>query len=161
MTSRFLCCATAACCLCAIQNTKGDTNGTLNVPSHERATPMINKSASGLSWIVLRAPATDAKRPTKGKKVTVHYTGWLYDEKAPDNKGEKFDSSVDRGQEFKFVIGVGQVIKGWDEGVADMAVGEKRRLIIPAELAYGSRAVGGKIPANAKLVFDVELIGVE
>lgn len=92
--------------------------------------------------------------PTKGQKVIVHYTGWL-------TNGTKFDSSVDRGRPFDFVIGTGQVIKGWDEGVATMKVGGKRKLTIPAELGYGSRGAGGLIPPNATLVFEVELLGVQ
>jgi peptidylprolyl isomerase len=91
--------------------------------------------------------------PEKGKKVTVHYTGTLVN-------GTKFDSSRDRGQPFSFTIGVGQVIKGWDEGVMSMKVGGKRKLMIPSGLAYGPRAVGGVIPANSDLNFDVELISV-
>src|SRR5437762_5734326 len=86
--------------------------------------------------------------PKQGKKVKVHYTGRLTD-------GKKFDSSVDRGQPFEFVIGVGQVIKGWDEGVAGMKVGGKRQLIIPSELGYGARGAGSAIPPNAELIFDV------
>lgn len=91
--------------------------------------------------------------PQAGQLVTVHYTGKLAD-------GKKFDSSVDRGKPFKFVIGVGQVIKGWDEGVMTMKVGGKRKLIIPAELGYGRAGAGGVIPPNAELHFDVELIDV-
>ena len=88
----------------------------------------------------------------------MHYTGWLDDNGVP---GKKFDSSVDRGEPFKFVIGVGQVIKGWDEGVLTMKVGEKRRLIIPAALGYGARGAGNVIPPNSTLIFDVELISVD
>jgi peptidylprolyl isomerase len=92
--------------------------------------------------------------PATGKHVTVHYTGKL-------TNGTKFDSSVDRGQPFDFVIGVGQVIKGWDEGVMTMKVGGKRLLFIPAALAYGSRSPGAGIPANADLTFEVELLAVQ
>jgi len=96
---------------------------------------------------------------TNGKNVTVHYTGWLYRESAPDKKGTKFDSSVDRNQPFSFVLGAGQVIRGWDQGVAGMKVGGQRTLVIPPSLGYGSTGAGGVIPPNATLVFDVELIG--
>lgn len=95
----------------------------------------------------------DGDSPAKGKKVKVHYTGCLTD-------GKKFDSSVDRGQPFEFVIGVGQVIRGWDEGVMSMKVGGKRQLTIPPDLGYGARGAGSAIPPNAELVFDVELLGV-
>jgi len=89
-----------------------------------------------------------------GNTASVHYTGWLTD-------GTKFDSSVDRGQSFDFSLGAGQVIKGWDEGVAGMRVGGKRRLTIPAELGYGAQGAGGVIPPNAVLIFEVELLAVE
>ncbi len=98
---------------------------------------------------------------TSGSDVTVHYTGWLYDENAPDKHGLKFDSSVDRGQPFTFLLGAGQVIRGWDEGVAGMKVGGKRTLLIPADLGYGSNGAGGVIPPGASLVFDVELLDVK
>ena len=91
--------------------------------------------------------------PKTGQKVKVHYTGWLTD-------GKKFDSSVDRGQPFEFVIGVGQVIKGWDEGVSTMKVGSKRKLIIPSNLGYGKTGAGNSIPPDSILVFDVELLGI-
>jgi len=95
---------------------------------------------------------------TKGHKVSVHYTGWLYNNGA---KGAKFDSSLDRGQPFAFGLGAGQVIQGWDGDVAGMKVGGKRTLIIPPDLGYGARGAGGVIPPNATLMFDVELLGVQ
>ncbi|MDC7787248.1 FKBP-type peptidyl-prolyl cis-trans isomerase [Rhodoplanes sp. TEM] len=96
--------------------------------------------------------------PTRGQTCVMHYTGWLSENGA---KGKKFDSSVDRGQPFEFPIGMGRVIKGWDEGVATMKVGGKRTLVIPPELGYGARGAGGVIPPNATLIFDVELLGVK
>ncbi|HZR26860.1 MAG TPA: FKBP-type peptidyl-prolyl cis-trans isomerase [Vicinamibacterales bacterium] len=98
---------------------------------------------------------------TSGKQVTVHYTGWLYDPKAADKHGKKFDSSKDHGEPFSFKLGARQVISGWDMGVAGMKVGGTRTLVIPSDLAYGSRGAGGAIPPNATLVFDVELLDVQ
>jgi FKBP-type peptidyl-prolyl cis-trans isomerase len=98
---------------------------------------------------------------TSGKTVSVHYTGWLYDAKAADKHGKKFDSSRDHGESFSFRLGAGQVIRGWDQGVAGMKVGGKRTLVIPSELGYGSRGAGGAIPPNATLLFDVELLEVK
>ena len=95
-----------------------------------------------------------------GKTVSVHYTGWLFDPAAAENKGRKFDSSRDRGAPFSFRLGAGQVIQGWDEGVKGMKVGGQRTLTIPPEMGYGARGAGGVIPPNATLVFDVELLGV-
>lgn len=99
----------------------------------------------------------EGKSPKPGQTCVMHYTGWLYTNGA---KGTKFDSSLDRGEPFEFDIGLGQVIKGWDEGVASMKVGGKRTLIIPPHLGYGARGAGGVIPPNATLIFDVELLGV-
>lgn len=95
----------------------------------------------------------DGEEATAGNTVTVHYTGWL-------TNGTKFDSSVDRGRPFQFPLGGGRVIAGWDQGVAGMKVGGKRKLTIPPELGYGARGAGGVIPPNATLVFEVELLGV-
>lgn len=103
----------------------------------------------------------DGREAEIGFTVSVHYTGWLYDENAPDKKGEKFDSSLDRGQPFEFPLGAGQVIQGWDQGFAGMKIGGKRTLIIPPEMGYGARGAGGVIPPNATLIFDVELLDVK
>ena len=109
---------------------------------------------------------TDAKPGTgaeaaSGQNVTVHYTGWLYDETKGDKKGTKFDSSRDRNEPFTFRLGAGEVIRGWDEGVAGMKVGGQRVLTIPPQYGYGARGAGGVIPPNATLLFDVELLGVQ
>ena len=96
-----------------------------------------------------------------GRVVTVHYTGWLYDAARPDHKGSKFDSSRDRNEPFSFNLGAGEVIQGWDEGVAGMKVGGQRTLTIPPAMGYGARGAGGVIPPNATLLFDVELLGVK
>ncbi len=96
-----------------------------------------------------------------GRSVTVHYTGWLYDQSTADHKGKKFDSSRDRGEPFTFKLGAGEVIRGWDEGVAGMKVGGRRTLTIPSDYGYGARGAGGVIPPNATLVFDVELLDVK
>jgi FKBP-type peptidyl-prolyl cis-trans isomerase len=108
-------------------------------------------TASGLRYVDQAVGTGDMA--VAGKTVTVHYTGWL-------ENGRKFDSSVDRGKPFSFPLGAGQVIKGWDEGVAGMKVGGKRKLTIPSNLGYGTRGAGGVIPPNATLIFDVELLGV-
>ena len=96
-----------------------------------------------------------------GQVVTVHYPGWLYDQTRPDRKGNKFDSSRDRNEPFSFNLGAGEVIRGWDEGVAGMKVGGRRTLTIPPDMGYGVRGAGGVIPPNATLLFDVELLEVK
>jgi peptidylprolyl isomerase len=119
---------------------------TFAMPANLQTTP------SGLQYAIDR-PGTGAQ-PQAGQTVAVHYTGWLTD-------GTKFDSSRDRGEAFLFAIGQGEVIKGWDEGVAAMKVGEQRTLVIPPALGYGEQGAGGAIPGNATLVFKVELMGIE
>jgi FKBP-type peptidyl-prolyl cis-trans isomerase FkpA len=114
--------------------------------------------ATGLSGRILRAG--DGQVAKAGDNVVVHYTGWLYDESAENNRGAKFDSSVDRGEHFQFVLGAGRVIKGWDQGVEGMAIGEVRELIIAPDMGYGERGAGNVIPPGATLVFEVELFGV-
>ena len=125
-----------------------------------------NKETTGMTQNITELVKNDTvigegREAEPGFMVSVHYTGWLYDENAPKHKGEKFDSSVDRGQPFEFSLGAGQVIQGWDQGFAGMKIGGKRTLIIPSEMGYGKRGAGGVIPPNAALVFDVELLDVK
>lgn len=122
------------------------------VQAAETRAQTMTTTASGLKYVDL--VVGKGASPVQGKQVKVHYTGTL-------ENGTKFDSSVDRRQPFSFVIGVGQVIKGWDEGVMGMKVGGKRKLVIPANLGYGARGAGGVIPPNATLLFDVELLDVQ
>ncbi len=143
----------------ASENTPNITKNTLmalNINNQEITEKDIENASttpSGLKYIDIKEG--DGESPQKGQMVTVHYTGVL------QKDSKKFDSSRDRNQPFSFKIGVGQVIKGWDEGVASMKVGGQRILIIPADLGYGARGAGGVIPGNATLVFDVELLGVK
>ena len=121
--------------------------------------PMAANNIKELSKIDLKLGAGEAA--AFGKKVTVHYTGWLYDPDAPEHHGKKFDSSRDRNGPFSFLLGRSQVIMGWDHGIAGMKVGGQRTLIIPADLAYGARGAGRAIPPYAALVFDIELLRVD
>ena len=116
----------------------------------------MTKTASGLQYEDVKVGTGES--PKKGQTAVVHYTGWLWENGA---KGKKFDSSVDRGQPFSFPVGMGRVIKGWDEGLMTMKVGGKRILLIPADLAYGSSGRPPVIPPNATLMFEVELIEVK
>jgi FKBP-type peptidyl-prolyl cis-trans isomerase len=122
-----------------------------NSQDKDKKEEKVITTKSGLKYVELKEGTGDEAKA--GKVVEVHYTGWLKD-------GTKFDSSKDRGQPFKFELGAGRVIKGWDEGVAGMKVGGKRKLIIPSELAYGKEGRGDKIPPDAELTFEVELLGV-
>ena len=120
-------------------------------PAKDTAAAKETVTPSGLKYVDQKVGAgAEAK---SGDVVSVHYTGWL-------ENGTKFDSSRDRNEPFRFKLGAGQVIKGWDEGVAGMKAGGKRKLTIPAELGYGKRGAGGVIPPNAVLVFEVELLGI-
>ncbi len=142
----------AACAKKENQNQTAATDAPGSSTAAASTPAALVTTASGLQYQVLKegnGPVAKA-----GQTVSVHYTGWLTD-------GTKFDISVDRGQPFQFQLGAGQVIKGWDEGVAGMKVGEKRKLTIPSGLGYGARGAGGVIPPNATLVFDVELLGVQ
>jgi FKBP-type peptidyl-prolyl cis-trans isomerase len=118
-------------------------------------------SSSVTELVRTEVRAGEGSEAMSGRVVTVHYTGWLYDDGATDKKGTKFDSSRDRNEPFSFRLGAGEVISGWDQGVAGMKVGGQRTLTIPAQLGYGARGAGGVIPPNATLVFDVELLGVK
>lgn len=138
-----------------IEATPAPTNLTENnnlIASKPMSDANVVTTDSGLQYKDLEEGTGET--PQRGQTVTVHYTGTLLN-------GKKFDSSRDRGQPFQFKIGVGQVIKGWDEGVGTMKVGGRRELIIPPELGYGASGAGGVIPPNATLVFDVELLGVK
>jgi FKBP-type peptidyl-prolyl cis-trans isomerase len=117
-----------------------------------KVTGPSTKMPSGLEYWDIKVGT--GPTASAGHTVKVHYTGWL-------TNGKKFDSSIDRGEPFSFELGGGQVIKGWDQGVAGMKVGGKRQLRIPPELAYGDRGAGGAVPPNATLIFDVELLGVQ
>lgn len=135
-----------------------------SITSHVNADPQKEKTAMKKS--VTELEITDhvvgkGKEAIAGTNVTVHYTGWLYDPGKAEGHGNKFDSSVDRGEPFSFLLGGGQVIRGWDDGVAGMKEGGKRTLLIPSSMGYGSRGAGGVIPPYATLVFDVELLVVK
>lgn len=117
----------------------------------------LQKTNSGLGYEVIKE-ASSKEKPQPGQTVTVHYTGWLDEKGEP---GKKFDSSVDRNQKFSFTVGVGQVIKGWDEALLGMHLGEKRRVFIPANLGYGAHGAGGAIPPHANLIFDIELFEIK
>lgn len=124
-----------------------------------QAAPLPDKVSD---LVVIDQKVGNGATAVPGQAVHVHYTGWLYDPKAPEGKGKKFDSSVDRKEPFVFPLGAGRVIKGWDQGVAGMQPGGKRTLIIPPQLAYGERNMGGGlIPPNSTLLFEVELLSAD
>ena len=121
--------------------------------------PITPSAVSAMQTVQLKPGAGEPI--AAGKTAVVQYTGWLYEASAPDSKGKQFDSSRTGGQPFRFPVGTGQVIKGWDQGVVGMKIGESRRLIIPADLAYGDAGAQGVIPPGAALVFDIDLIAIE
>ncbi len=159
MVSAACCAILSGCCSNCSQNKQQPTSpaATKAMGNRKEETNMEQQNKkvrlpSGLEYEVIKAAPANAPHPAKGQNVVVNYTGWL-------TNGQKFDSSIDRGQPFVFRVGMGQVIKGWDEGVMLMKVGDKWRFTIPADLAYGNRAIS-VIPANSTLIFEVELLGV-
>ena len=125
-----------------------------------KGSPVMETTSAGLRYKTLKdATDSSSQKPVMGQRVVAHYTGWL--DAGEGELGEKFDSSVDRGEPFEFIVGIGQVIRGWDMALQDMKIGEKRRVFIPSELGYGARGAGAVIPPNADLVFDIELIDIK
>lgn len=155
-----LVCSLLAACGGPKQDAEGGSPESADpMPATQSKTPEAVESteiAPGLSMRILHAGSGETAQT--GQLAVVHYTGWLYDPEAEDHRGQKFDSSVDRGQPFEFPLGAGSVIQGWDQGVVGMQIGEVRELTIAPELAYGERGAGEVIPPGATLVFEVELI---
>jgi peptidylprolyl isomerase len=152
MQRRVLLSAALVLCACARQEPPPPSNQAQKENAFMPANTNEVTTPSGLKYVELAVG--QGASPSKGQTVVVHYTGWL-------TNGSKFDSSVDRGQPFSFKIGMGQVIKGWDEGVMMMKVGGKRKLVIPPDLAYGQRGFPGAIPPNSTLIFEVQLLDVQ
>ena len=156
---------TIALYACKAESPATTTNATAST-STSTATNTTTKEKTAMTAGAIEFQKNDTlvgngREAEPGFNVTVHYTGWLYDAKESGYKGKKFDSSLDRKEPFKFDLGAGQVIQGWDEGFAGMKIGGKRTLIIPAEMGYGARGAGGVIPPNATLIFEVELLDVK
>lgn len=149
LTAAWLCSFTALVASCHADS--NNTSSKDNLTMTDSISDLIKKDTT----------VGEGREAEAGFNVTVHYTGWLYDPKASDGKGKKFDSSVDRREPFIFFLGAGQVIQGWDQGVVGMKVGGKRTLIIPPHLGYGSYGAGGVIPPNATLLFEVELLNIK
>ncbi|MEO8133317.1 MAG: FKBP-type peptidyl-prolyl cis-trans isomerase [Betaproteobacteria bacterium] len=134
-----------------------------DVPAQDKpAAAAVTEVAPAVQLKILEREVGTGREVQSGRAAMVQYTGWLFDERAPENKGKQFDTSSNRGLPFGFIVGVGKVIKGWDQGILGMKVGGKRTLIIPPQLGYGAKDVGdGLIPPNSTLVFDIELIEVK
>jgi FKBP-type peptidyl-prolyl cis-trans isomerase FkpA len=146
----------AAICLVPLSHAADETAAAASNTAGSTSAPQPVVTASGLQYVDLKIGTGPEARA--GMKVTVHYTGWL---KSRDGStGKKFDSSRDRGEPFRFPLGMGQVIQGWDEGVQGMRVGGIRKLIVPSALGYGMRGAGSSIPPNATLLFEIELLGI-
>ena len=129
--------------------------------SIEITTGDTNKMGEKIQELVIEdSKVGEGREAEKGLTISVHYTGWILDSSKTDKKGSKFDSSLDRREPFTFVLGVGQVIKGWDEGFDGMKIGGARTIMIPSEMGYGARGAGNAIPPNADLIFEVELLEI-
>ena len=153
--------------LAAMAVTACSPDGTSSESAESEAAPGAAEATSAAEEVVITPGLTMKKlqngygrAAVAGDYASVHYTGWLFDEAAANGQGKKFDSSVDRGQPFEFPLGAGRVIRGWDEGVVGMLIGEKRLLKIAPELGYGKRGAGNAIPPGATLLFEVELLGL-
>ena len=161
MKARILIIACSTLFLASACSQKADESATAIEPETATETATAPSMAEETTLQIETTRNGHGRAAIAGDLVTVHYTGWLFDESAPDNRGEKFDSSVDRGDKFQFPLGASRVIKGWDEGVAGMLIGETRILTIPPEMGYGSRGAGEVIPPGATLIFEVELFNAE
>lgn len=163
MTSRnllFVFLAAMAAYACSPEGTSGKSAESEAAPGAAEATSAAEEVVITPGLTMKKLQNGYGRAAVAGDYASVHYTGWLYDETAADGRGKKFDSSVDRGQPFEFPLGAGRVIRGWDEGVVGMLIGEKRELRIAPELGYGNRGAGSAIPPGATLLFEVELLGL-
>ena len=154
--------ATLAGCTAAVQDKPATPVATAASAPATPAAPAAPAASAATGLKIIDRVVGTGREIQSGRAAMVQYTGWLYDEKAPDNKGAQFDTSLNRGLPFGFIVGVGRVIKGWDQGILGMKIGGKRTLVIPPQLAYGDKvAGGGQIPANSTLVFDIELVDIK
>jgi FKBP-type peptidyl-prolyl cis-trans isomerase len=157
-SATFLVCLSLALAGCSQQDASSDDSA---AATSDTAAIQAEQTAGVTELQITDVVKGAGAAANAGQDVVVHYTGWLYQPGEPDNKGKKFDSSLDSGQPFVFPLGGGRVIQGWDQGVAGMQVGGKRLLIIPPEMAYGASGAGGVIPPNATLIFEVDLLEIQ